>query len=80
MVLENILITTHVNASAGTLHHANAHGIITLTHAGVPVNLMVVTEVNTLTMRAAAVSVRSTRPVRTINISTVPPVNVYAMM
>ena len=56
MVLENTLITTHVNASARTHHHANVHGIMTQTHASVHVNLMVVTEVNTLTMTVVAAS------------------------
>ena len=80
VALENTLIMTHANVSVGTLQHANVHGIITQTHASVPVNLMAVTKANTLIMTVVAASVMSTRPVKTINISTAPPANVCVTM
>ena len=70
VVLENSLIMIHVNASVEILHHANVHGIMTQTHASVPVNLMIVTKASTLTMTVAVASVRSTRRVQPISTST----------
>ena len=67
--MDNTMITTHVNASVEIHQLASTHTITTQTLVNVIVDLMTAMLVNTLTPRAAAVSVQSTRPAQTINTS-----------
>jgi hypothetical protein len=77
--MDNTMIMAHVNASVEIHQLANTHTTITPILVNVIADLMIATQVNTLTPRAVAASAQSTRPVQTINTLTVQLASVNAV-
>ena len=80
VALGNTMTMIHVIASAKIHQLAMLHTIMIQIRANAYVDHMTVTLVNTLTPRAVAVSAQSTRPVQTINTSTLQLASVNAVM
>ena len=67
--MDSTMIMIHANASVEIHQLANILIITTQTLVNVTVDLMTVTQANTLTPRAVAANAQSTRPAQTINTS-----------
>ena len=78
--MDSTMTTIHANASVEIHQLASILTISTQTLVNVTVDLMIVTQVNTLTPRAVAANAQSTRPAQTINISMVQLASVNAVM
>ena len=78
--MDSTMTTIHANASVEIHQLASILTISTQTLVNVTVDLMTVTQVNTLTQRAVAANAQSTRPAQTINTSMVQLASVNAVM
>ena len=76
--MNSTMTTIRANASVEIHQLANILIITIQTLVNVTVDLMIATQVNTLTQRAVAANARSTRPAQTINTSMVPLASVNA--
>ena len=68
--MENTLITTPVNANAGTNQHVTTHTITTMIHVTVPANLTVAIKVSISITTVAVANARSTKLAHLTNTST----------
>ena len=78
--MDSTMTMIHVNASVKIHQVASILIITTQILANVTVDLMTVTQANTLTQRAVAASAQSTRPAQTINTLMIQLASVNAVM